>query len=234
MFFYAPQMPSTMDEAWKRAEAGAVSGTMVLADRQSAGRGQHGRVWASPPGGLYMTLVLRPELPLSHAGALVLETAAAVCRIVNAGTGRDLEYRWPNDLMLDGRKVGGLLVEASGSPERVRFFTLGIGLNVKPVELAERKTAGIDEMSQHRLKRREIASALRSAMRNWCTEPVLRPDAWYRGYRGAHKPVHGTHWSGRGFAGSVQGFTAQGGLVLNTETISMGETRLVRFEGEEG
>jgi BirA family biotin operon repressor/biotin-[acetyl-CoA-carboxylase] ligase len=116
---------STNDWAKSLAAAGAPEGTLCWADAQSAGRGRRGRSWLSPAGGLYLSLVLRPALPPAAIPRLTLLAAVAVARAV----GPAAAIKWPNDVLLDGRKVCGILSEIHGDPAAV---ILGIGVNVAP------------------------------------------------------------------------------------------------------
>lgn len=133
---------STMDEAEALARAGAPSGATVLALGQSAGRGRLKDTWESPAGGLYLSVVLRSNLPPSHAGALVLETAAATLRALKAAGATGLGYNWPGDIVADGglgpRKVGGVLVETHGDIAAADWYIVGLGLNVAPFTLPGR------------------------------------------------------------------------------------------------
>lgn len=122
---------STNTEAFQRAEAGAVEGTVVLADRQTAGKGRLGRQWASPGGvNLYLSVVLRPQLPPYEAPQLTFLSAVAVARTIEEQTGLKPAIKWPNDLLLDGCKVAGLLNEMSAETDRIGFVVLGIGINL--------------------------------------------------------------------------------------------------------
>ncbi|HSH14014.1 MAG TPA: biotin--[acetyl-CoA-carboxylase] ligase, partial [Desulfurivibrionaceae bacterium] len=125
---------STNDEALALARGGAPSGTMVVAERQSRGRGRLGREWLSPPGvGLYCSLVLRPRLDPADLPKLTLGAGLAASRAVEAVTGLRPLLKWPNDLWLDEKKVGGILAEArfdQASP----VVVLGVGLNVNTGE----------------------------------------------------------------------------------------------------
>ena len=118
---------STNDLARDLAAGGAKEGTAVLALEQSRGRGRLGRGWVSPPGGLYLSVVLRPALPPERWPliGLALSLGAAAAAAVHGRA--PVRLKWPNDLLLDGRKVGGILVEAVGDAA-----VCGIGLNVLP------------------------------------------------------------------------------------------------------
>lgn len=126
-----PEIGSTNEEALRRARAGAAHGTLIIADRQTAGRGRHGRRWESPGGvGLWFSLVLRPRLRLDRAFGATAAAAVALADIVHEFTGVEAAVRWPNDVLVGSRKVAGLLAELGGRGERVEFLVLGVGLNV--------------------------------------------------------------------------------------------------------
>ena len=119
---------STQDVALSLATGGAPEGTVVAARTQTAGRGRSGRSWASPAGGIYMSAVLRPG-KVPNPQLLSLVGALAVVRGIRASTGIDSRIRWPNDVLVRGRKVAGVAVEASYSGQSLSFIILGVGLN---------------------------------------------------------------------------------------------------------
>jgi BirA family biotin operon repressor/biotin-[acetyl-CoA-carboxylase] ligase len=124
---------STNDDASALARAGADEGTIVWAHRQTAGRGRLGRSWASPPGNLFMSLVLRPDIRPARAPELSFVAAVALAETVAATVPATapVTLAWPNDLMLGGRKAAGILLEASTTPAgALDFVVLGIGVNV--------------------------------------------------------------------------------------------------------
>jgi BirA family biotin operon repressor/biotin-[acetyl-CoA-carboxylase] ligase len=121
---------STNDVAGEWARAGAPHGAVVRAGEQSAGRGRQGRVWQSPQGlGLYMSLILRPALEMSSVPQLTMVAALAAARTIEKQTGLSTGTKWPNDIVLRGRKIGGILSEAYGR-ERTEFVIVGMGINV--------------------------------------------------------------------------------------------------------
>lgn len=124
-------LPSTNDRAIARASAGEGPWVAVLAETQTAGRGRHGRTWASPPGNLYLSVVLDPTV-VAPGGGLGLIAAVASAETVASmlGNAATLTLKWPNDLMVDGRKLGGVLVEAGSRPDGSRWAVAGIGLNL--------------------------------------------------------------------------------------------------------
>ena len=124
-----PSVGSTNDEAARLAEAGAPEGTVVWAREQSGGRGRRGRSWASPLGNLYSSTVLRPDCPAMRAAELGFVAALAVADMVPAG--REVRVKWPNDVLVDGGKVAGILPESSIAADgRAEHVILGIGINV--------------------------------------------------------------------------------------------------------
>jgi len=125
------EVDSTNDELRRRAAAGAEEGTVVVAGRQSAGRGRRGRAWHSAPGlGLYMSVLLRPGRTMRDATRWTVAAALAACGACR-GNGADAAVvKWPNDVLSDGRKLGGILAETRSSGGRPLDLVLGIGLNV--------------------------------------------------------------------------------------------------------
>ena len=126
---------STNDEAARLARAGARHGTIVVADAQRAGRGREGRVWASPIGGLSLSAVVRPPLPLPDVPPMTLAIGIGVCDAVRE-TGAPGVLKWPNDLLVTRRKLAGVLVEAQSQGTRLDAVIVGIGVNLGG-ELAE-------------------------------------------------------------------------------------------------
>lgn len=128
---YFAETDSTNRQAYALGEAGAAEGLVVIADRQSAGKGRLGRTWTSPPGvNLYLSVVLRPPLPPHAAPQLTFLSALATSRAIAMVTGLAPTHKWPNDVLLSGGKVAGLLNEMSAESDRLRFVVLGIGVNL--------------------------------------------------------------------------------------------------------
>jgi len=125
---------STMDVARDEAVAGAPHGAVVLAEEQTAGRGRFGRRWVSPAGkNLYLTLILRPDS--GRLRALSMVVPLAVCRAVEAVTPLRPVIKWPNDVLVGGRKLAGVLIEGESSGSELLYALAGIGLNVNdPIE----------------------------------------------------------------------------------------------------
>lgn len=125
------QLGSTNDQARQLAEAGAPEGLLVVAEEQTAGRGRGDRRWLTPPGtALALSLVLRPPLAAAQTGRLTMLAALAVCEAVEQVAGVPAGLKWPNDVLINGRKTAGLLVEAAFTGEALAYAVVGIGLNV--------------------------------------------------------------------------------------------------------
>lgn len=127
------QIDSTNEEAKRLAAAGAAAGTLVWAAEQLAGRGRRGRGWASPPGNLYVSLLLRPACPPAQACQLNFAAAVALAEAVSAllPAGAEVTLKWPNDVLVRGAKVSGILLEASAALERsIDWLVIGAGVNV--------------------------------------------------------------------------------------------------------
>ncbi|WNS44527.1 biotin--[acetyl-CoA-carboxylase] ligase [Paenibacillus sp. MMS20-IR301] len=126
---------STQEEAKRLAENGAPEGTAVMAEEQTGGRGRMGRKWHSPRGkGIWMSLVLRPELPLSLTPQLTLLAGVAVCTAIRTVTGVPAGIKWPNDLLAGGRKICGILLESSFREGGLHYCIAGIGIAVNLTE----------------------------------------------------------------------------------------------------
>ncbi len=118
-------------------EAGAAEGTIVIAAHQTAGRGRMGRSFFSPADtGLYMSLLLRPDLPPTEALSITACAAVCVSEAIETITGRTCGIKWVNDVYMEGKKVCGILTEAAFTPDgsRLRYAVLGIGVNILPPE----------------------------------------------------------------------------------------------------
>ncbi len=127
------EIDSTNEEAKRCAAAGAPAGTLIWAKAQSAGRGRRGRSWVSVPGNLYMSLLLRPERGAGHAAQLGFAAALAVGEAILPllPPAAALAYKWPNDVLVGGRKVSGILLESQASAEgRLDWLAVGMGVNV--------------------------------------------------------------------------------------------------------
>ncbi len=125
------RIDTTMREAAELARDGCVEGTIVTAEQQTAGRGRLGRSWLSEPGGgLYISLILRPDIAAGAAPMLTLVAGLGVAEAVQAQSGMSCDIRWPNDILIRERKCAGILVDMESDQERVAHVIVGIGLNL--------------------------------------------------------------------------------------------------------
>lgn len=130
-----PEIDSTNARARQLAEEGAHEGTVVVADRQSAGRGRLGRRWESPAGvNLYCSILLRPKIPVQQAPQLTFLSAVAVAETLNKVCHLSAKVKWPNDILVNGAKIAGLLNEMNAETEQIHFVILGIGVNLNMIE----------------------------------------------------------------------------------------------------
>lgn len=166
------QAGSTNDIAMRLAEAGEAHGTVVIAERQTAGRGRAGRSWVSEKSaGIYCSVVLRPPISPMHAPALTLVAGLAAHRAISEESGILADIRWPNDVMLDGKKVCGILTEMQAELSRVHFAVVGIGINVNnskmPAELSGIATSLRMETGRIHSRLRLLVSLLRQLDRDY-------------------------------------------------------------------
>lgn len=150
---------STNNYAKKIAQE-AEDGTVVISDEQVGGRGRLGRNWSSPKGeGIWMSIILKPDIPPTEGSKMTQIAAAAVCQAIRATTGLDVLIKWPNDIILNGKKVCGILTEMSGELNQVEYIIVGIGVNVNikafPEEILEKATSLYLEKKQV-LQRKEL------------------------------------------------------------------------------
>ncbi|WP_028561256.1 biotin--[acetyl-CoA-carboxylase] ligase [Paenibacillus pinihumi] len=144
------------------AEDGAPEGTLVIAEQQLQGRGRMGRSWESPKGkGIWMSLLLRPNLAIHFSPQLTLLIAVALCRSLRKSTGLPIGIKWPNDLLVDGRKISGILLESTAEEERLNYILAGIGISVNleeqdyPAELMD-KAVSLRMLVGRKLDRTDI------------------------------------------------------------------------------
>lgn len=146
------EVQSTQTIGHELAAEGAAEGTLILAERQTVGRGRMGRSWHSPKGkGIWMSLILRPNIQVHFTPQLTLLAAVAVCRAIRRVANVPADIKWPNDLLIAGKKVCGILLESSAEDVRLRYVVAGIGISVNL------------EHSDYPAELREVATSLRIA-----------------------------------------------------------------------
>jgi BirA family biotin operon repressor/biotin-[acetyl-CoA-carboxylase] ligase len=235
------ELGSTSDRAKELADEGAEHGEVVIAEAQTAGRGRRGRHWASPPRkNLYFSVVLRPELPPGRVAELTLVASVALCDAVRQA-GVEAGIKWPNDLLVSGRKIAGILTELAAEPDRVHWVVLGAGINVNaraedfPEELRGEATSIALERGQP-APRALFAAACFTALEEWIDRhaaegfAVVR-DAWRERSVTLGRRVM-VRTDGREIVGVAEDIDDAGALLVRgpsgTERILSGDVALLR------
>lgn len=216
------RLGSTNEEARRQAQAGAAAGTVIRATRQDAGRGRRGRRWDSPEGNLYCSVILRPACSLAAAAQLSLVTAVAAGEAIEACLGgrAQPQLKWPNDVLINGRKVAGILLESDPDPAGgLAWLVVGLGVNVArhPEDTEYPATA----LAAEGVTDRDAAAVLDIFLprfdlwyRRWRRDglaPVR--DAWLKRAIGLSLPVTVRLHDGS-FTGTFTGLDEEGALVL--------------------
>lgn len=238
---YLETTVSTQDDCRALAERGAPEGTLVVAERQEAARGRLDRAYFTPPGGLWCSLLLRPDRAPEEVILLSLVAAIAVHAAVEEVTGLRATVRWPNDLLLQGRKFAGILIELTSEQDVLRYVILGIGLNVnlrgedfpedlRPIATSLREALGRDAPRVTLLQR--LLERLETLYDRYLAEgpePVL--EAWLAlpNIVGQRVTIYAPHetWSG-----VATGLDREGALLVQTDDgvvhrVVAGDVRLV-------
>lgn len=216
---------STNTDALEAARAGAPHGSVYFADEQLAGRGRADHGWLSAAGeGLYVSILLRPKMPASRLHQLPLAAGLAAQEAVRIVCGIEIDLRWPNDLLIGPRKVGGILVESKTEKTEVAFSVVGIGINVHQRDFAQglsTPATSLDVETGQRISRQHlIATLLKSLEREALalldpgaskTIPMRMAQAstWLRG---RHVSVHGP----QACSGVTAGLDEHGFLLVRT------------------
>lgn len=225
---YFEEVGSTQRVAAELAAKGAAEGTVVIAELQTAGRGRLGRSWHSPPGvNLYMTIILRPRMPIAEVPRLSLVAGVAAAEALEAAAPGMVALKWPNDIWLSGRKAGGIIAEAvSDRNQQLAAVLLGIGINVNlaaeevPTDLRDKATS-VRITTGRECDRVGLASALFDQLDRRYAETEAR------GF-GAVRPVYQGYLALRNrrvtvvdgtarVAGLVAGIDEDGALLLETD-----------------
>jgi BirA family transcriptional regulator, biotin operon repressor / biotin---[acetyl-CoA-carboxylase] ligase len=169
---------STNDLAKDYARDGEGEGLVVMADRQTGGKGRMGRAWSSPQGGLYFSVLLRPRLPVAQLLRFTILVAEPIADAIQKECGCQVGLKWPNDLMVDERKVGGILVEIASCGQDIEFLILGIGINLNATaeEIGIPDSGSLRDCCHHEISAEllleEILAALDSFYLNFQTGRV--------------------------------------------------------------
>ena len=161
---YFPVIDSTNTAARRLGEENAPEGILVIADEQTAGKGRRGRSWATPPGtDIAMSVLLRPQLPPDRISMVTLVMGLAVTEAVRSLYGLEAGIKWPNDVVIGGKKLTGILTEMSAELQMVHYIVIGTGINTNsvsfPEELADKATSLRLELG-HEICRAELVAAV--------------------------------------------------------------------------
>ena len=173
LYYYA-STDSTNTRIRNLADEGAEEGALAVADMQTAGRGRRGRTWLSPSGvSIYMSLLLKPDIDAGSAPMITLVMALAVARGISIVTGLETKIKWPNDIVVNGRKVCGILTEMNMEADYIRSVVVGIGINVNQESVDEfpeeiRQTAtSLRIESGHTISRASIVAETMAAFEEY-------------------------------------------------------------------
>lgn len=227
---YFSEVDSTNRRAKEMAAQGAKEGTLVIANGQTQGRGRRGRGWISPVGdGIFMSLILRPQMHPSRVAKLSLLTAVAVAQAIREVTGLDARIKWPNDIVCQGKKVCGMLLEMTADEECVHDVVAGVGINVHQKEFDEeiRETATSLELLCGRFIRRSdvVCAFLRrfEALYALLFEDEAALMALYRECSATlGQPVQVISLAGT-FTGTAKDITPDGSLIVIDESGTLRE-----------
>jgi BirA family biotin operon repressor/biotin-[acetyl-CoA-carboxylase] ligase len=232
---------STNSVGMEMASKGAPEGTVIVAERQSAGKGRLGRRWISPKGNLYVSIILRPEISTYKAPLITLLGAVSAASAIRAECGLPAGIKWPNDILLSGKKACGLLTEMSAEPDRIKHIVLGIGIDVNMdlLDLPEEIRAFTTTLSAEAGRRIDRVSLLRTLLR----ELEIRYQAFLSGddavleewkrlniTTGRHVAVSGMNQIVEGLAERID---AEGRLVITCadgtiHTVAAGDVTIVK------
>jgi len=220
------EVSSTNDLAYELAFHGAREGVVVIAESQTQGRGRMSRFWLSPAGrNLYLSLILRPPILPRLAPLLTYLGVIATVEALSQCFSLKVEVKWPNDVMVRGRKLAGLLNEVKAETDRVDFVVLGFGVNLNmeagafPAELSEKATSVMRELG-HRVSRVEFTRSLLERIDFWYNEFLLQGadviiKKWESLARIGGKPLEVSSF-GDVYRGVAEGLDHDGALVLRT------------------
>ena len=227
-----------------RALAGcwAEEGTVIIAEQQTAGKGRLGRVWqANPNENLTFSLILRPSIPQASVNLLPLYVAVAVAKAVEETAHVKVECKWPNDLLVDGKKFAGILLEGSIKQDIVEYIVIGIGINVNQqkfsVDLQQRATslriASKKEQDRTELFR-AILFSLEEHYRDFISTGFQKVLPHWLAYSTMVDKEISVSQQGNVFSGVVRGISNDGGLVLESngvkQTLFAGDVTVVGME----
>ena len=230
---------STNDIARDLAVAGASEGLCVISRAQTAGRGRQGRSWSSPPGeGLYLSIVLRPEVEAANSALITLGAAVAIAETLRLDFHTAGDIKWPNDVLVNGRKICGILVEAAIDGDRLQYAVMGIGVNLAqrsfPDEIKNTATSIFLETGRV-IETDEFVKAMLARLETWYRTALQEPARVISRWQELSSSVRDCRVfveSGDGYIeGVTRGLTPSGALVIylpngDRREITSGEVRV--------
>jgi BirA family biotin operon repressor/biotin-[acetyl-CoA-carboxylase] ligase len=166
--YYFSEIGSTMDAARELAKKGAKEGTIVIAEVQAHGRGRLSREWLSPKGGIYFTIILRPRISPAYAPRINLMISIAVAITIKKLFRLNAELKWPNDVLIKGRKVCGILAEMNAEMDILNFVNVGIGINANTsIPQFEKTSTSLKDALGREISRKEFLSVLLGKIEQW-------------------------------------------------------------------
>ncbi len=221
---YFVQTTSTMDDARRLAEDGAPHGSVVVADEQTAGRGTKGRIWVSPPGqSIHTTIIVRPDI--ERLKRLSIVSPVATIDAVRETTPLEPRIKWPNDIQMEHRKMGGILIEAEWREGQPSYALIGIGLNVNfdPAPWAtqiDRPATSLMIEVGSRQEREPVFAALLNAFeeRYQQADTSELHDAWVSRLNTLNREVTVMLTTGEAVQGTAVGVDDAGGLIVQTDS----------------
>lgn len=190
---YQDEMDSTNTTLLELGEKGASEGTVVIADKQTGGRGRLDRKWISPEGSnLYISVLFRPEIAAFDSPLFTLIASIALNRVIEKSGAAETKIKWPNDIQISGKKVAGILTEMRSKREMVDFIVVGIGVNINMTR---------DEMNERMGKVAYIATSIKEHIRKdinrskFAADLLLELENWYQVFINKGKATVLTEWT---------------------------------------
>jgi BirA family biotin operon repressor/biotin-[acetyl-CoA-carboxylase] ligase len=244
---YFDTVGSTNDVLREKARGGAPEGLLAVADEQTAGRGRQGRSWWAPRGSsLLFSLLLRPPLPAGAGAQCTMCLGLGAAEGIETVTGVQVALKWPNDLVLSGRKLAGMLTEFDADGDRLRWVVLGLGINVNLPLLANSEVPqevrdiaiSLSDVVGHPVERLHLLAAILAATERWY-ERLLEGESPHAAWAGKldtlGRGIHVQLPDGTVLSGVAEGVDSQGALLLRDDagvlrTIWAGDIHTLRGE----
>ncbi|MEO0824875.1 MAG: biotin--[acetyl-CoA-carboxylase] ligase [Cyanobacteria bacterium J06635_15] len=227
------QIPSTNAQVWQLIDTGAPSGTVAIAASQTAGRGQWGRQWQSPRGGAYFSLALAPNVTADQATVLTLASAWGVAQSLNA-LDIPVRLKWPNDLILCGRKLGGILTESRLVAGRIAWVVVGVGLNwsnrVPDRAIGLKSFLMATDQPRIASLERLVAVTLQGIVHGYHQYQTIETNAFIRAYERLLTNRGQRVTAADGHLGEVVGVSSSGALRIRRTTESTGSANEIEYQ----